>query len=67
MIQEFKNKVITVLCGGNSQERDVSLRSGHNVYEALIRLGYQAEIRDPIDINFNKDQFEFAKIRNWSL
>ncbi|MBH37716.1 D-alanine--D-alanine ligase [bacterium] len=58
MIQEFKNKVITVLCGGNSQERDVSLRSGHNVYEALIRLGYQAEIRDPIDINFNTDQFD---------
>lgn len=31
---------IAVLCGGNSSEREVSLRSGKNCYEALVRLGY---------------------------
>jgi D-alanine-D-alanine ligase len=31
---------IAVLCGGNSSEREVSLRSGKNCYEALLRLGY---------------------------
>ncbi len=31
---------IAVLCGGLSSEREVSLRSGKNVYEALKRLGY---------------------------
>lgn len=40
---------IAVLCGGLSSEREVSLRSGKNVYEALKRLGYKnAEI---IDVN----------------
>lgn len=32
---------IAVLYGGLSSERDVSLRSGKNVYEALLRLGYK--------------------------
>jgi D-alanine-D-alanine ligase len=32
---------IAVLCGGSSSERDVSLRSGQAVFEALGRLGYQ--------------------------
>lgn len=42
-----KNEKIAVLCGGMSNERDVSLRSGKNVYEALLRLGYKnAEIVD---------------------
>ena len=31
---------IAVLCGGASSERDVSLRSGKNCYDALLRLGY---------------------------
>ena len=30
---------IGVLYGGMSSERDVSLRSGKNCYEALLRLG----------------------------
>ncbi len=38
MIQ--KNTRIAVLYGGLSSERDVSLRSGKNCYEALLRLGY---------------------------
>lgn len=35
-----KNSKIAVLCGGMSTEREVSLRSGKNCYEALKRLGY---------------------------
>ena len=31
---------VAVLCGGLSSEREVSLRSGKNVFEALKRLGY---------------------------
>lgn len=31
---------IAVLCGGLSNEREVSLRSGKNVFESLKRLGY---------------------------
>tara|TARA_B100000131_G_scaffold66327_1_gene62614 strand:- start:7346 stop:8275 length:930 start_codon:yes stop_codon:yes gene_type:complete len=60
MIKEFKDKIITVLCGGNSKERDVSLRSGQNVYNALLDLGYRAEMRDPVDINFHTDHFDIV-------
>ncbi|XVJ51071.1 MAG: D-alanine--D-alanine ligase [Vampirovibrio sp.] len=35
-----KTARIAVLCGGKSSERDVSLRSGQNCYQALLRLGY---------------------------
>ena len=35
-----KDTNIAVLYGGLSSEREVSLRSGKNVYEALLRLGY---------------------------
>lgn len=36
-----KNSKIAVLCGGLSNEREVSLRSGKNVFKALIDLGYK--------------------------
>jgi len=35
-----KELKIVVVCGGISTEREVSLRSGKSVYEALLRLGY---------------------------
>ncbi len=35
-----KNAKIGVLCGGMSSEKEVSMRSGKNCYEALKRLGY---------------------------
>ena len=45
---------IAVLYGGLSSEREVSLRSGKNVYEALKRLGYKnAELID-VDKNIGK-------------
>ena len=48
------DKKIAVLCGGMSNEREVSLRSGKNVYEALLRQGYKnTEI---VDVNENTAQ-----------
>lgn len=35
ILSRFQNKRIAVLYGGNNEEREVSLRSGQNVYEAL--------------------------------
>lgn len=40
-IKVNKNSHIGVLCGGLSNEREVSLRSGKNVFKALIELGYK--------------------------
>ena len=45
------DKKIAVLCGGMSSEREVSLRSGKNCYEALLRLGYKNTVM--IDVNKN--------------
>ncbi|MCQ2754718.1 MAG: D-alanine--D-alanine ligase, partial [bacterium] len=36
-----KDSKIAVLCGGMSSEREVSLRSGKNCLNALLRLGYK--------------------------
>lgn len=44
MFKEARNKKIAVLAGGWSSEREISLRSGHGVYEALLRLGYKKTI-----------------------
>jgi len=38
---DLKAKKIGVLMGGLSGEREVSLRSGENCYQALLSLGYQ--------------------------
>ncbi len=35
---------IAVLCGGNSAEREISLRSGCGVHSALVRKGWNAEL-----------------------
>src|SRR3990167_6777583 len=40
MNHPFKNKKIGVLLGGLSSEREISLRSGEAVYQALVKLGY---------------------------
>ena len=39
-------KHVAVLCGGDSREREVSLRSGKAVYEALNDSGFDAELID---------------------
>ena len=41
MLEKARGKKIAVLYGGWSSEREVSLKSGRNVYEALLRLGYK--------------------------
>lgn len=53
------DKHIAVLCGGPSSERDVSLRSGKNVFEALKRLGYKNV--ELIDIDKNIAQILLEK------
>jgi len=46
-----KNSRIGVLCGGLSNEREVSLRSGRNVFKALIELGYKDVTLIDVDRN----------------
>lgn len=46
-----KNAKVAVLCGGMSSEREVSLRSGKNCLEALLRLGFSNAVL--IDVNEN--------------
>lgn len=41
-MMDLRKKKIGVLMGGLSREREISLRSGGNCLEALIRLGYDA-------------------------
>ncbi len=50
-----KNTKIAVLCGGMSNEREVSLRSGKNVLSALIELGYKNSIIIDVDKNVVKN------------
>jgi D-alanine-D-alanine ligase len=52
----MKTKKIIVLCGGWNSEREVSLRSGEGVYQALIKLGYNAE-----KVDFSHQIFEDLK------
>ncbi|MEO0077224.1 MAG: D-alanine--D-alanine ligase [candidate division WOR-3 bacterium] len=47
-VNSLKNKRIGVIMGGWSSEREISLRSGENVYQSLIRQGFNAI---KIDIN----------------
>ena len=39
-----KNLKILVVCGGISTEREVSLRSGKAIYQALLRKGYENSV-----------------------
>jgi D-alanine-D-alanine ligase len=48
-----KNSKIAVLCGGLSNEREVSLRSGKNVFKALIELGYKDVTLIDVDRNIS--------------
>lgn len=50
----MKESNIVVLCGGFSKEREVSLRSGANVFNALQELGYEKsqliDLKDRLDL-----------------
>lgn len=45
---------IAVLYGGMSSEREVSLRSGKNCYEALLRLGFKNSVLIDVDANISE-------------
>lgn len=50
------SKKIAVLAGGISAEKEISKRSGQNVYEALKNAGFIVEIFDPSDKSFSFEQ-----------
>lgn len=54
-----KETTIGVLCGGISSEREISLRSGKNCFNALLRLGYKNTVF--IDIKSIEDIFSLTK------
>ena len=37
MVLNFKSEKIAVICGGNSKEREISLKTGLEVFKALKR------------------------------
>lgn len=54
---------IGVLMGGQSSEREVSLRTGHAVHEALMRRNYDAvkvDVDESIDIRLREYKIEMA-------
>ncbi len=50
-------KKVAVLYGGSSKEREVSIKSGKAVEEALKRLGYTVDAFDPINKNSFLEDF----------
>ncbi|MGC8766426.1 MAG: D-alanine--D-alanine ligase family protein [Brevinematia bacterium] len=53
LIDFYKTKNIAILMGGLSSEREVSIRSGENVYNALVNLGFNVTKMD-VDANIFK-------------
>ena len=43
----MKNKKILVVQGGNSKEREISIKTGKACVKAIKRMGYKVEIFDP--------------------
>lgn len=61
---KFTKLAITVLSGGPSAEREVSLQSGAAVHAALRRLGHDAMLRDisPADLSALNEPTDFVFI-----
>lgn len=58
---------ITVLAGGNSTERDVSLVSGTGVYRALKQMGHQVVLLDVyLGVAYDNLDMIFEDGRDWS-
>lgn len=59
-----KKAKIGVLCGGMSSEREVSMRSGVNCHQALLRLGYENAVLIDVDENvvqtLKQNEIEYA-------
>ncbi len=61
----MKDKKIAVLMGGLSAERDVSLKSGLAVHQALLRMGYDStaiDVRNELASMLREDKIEVAFI-----
>ena len=59
-IDEYKNKRIAVISGGVSSEREVSLKSGKNVFNALKGMGLNVIELDPSTSKFFEVSFDIA-------
>lgn len=55
MIEKLSKNRIGVLAGGPSSEREISLKSGKAVFEALKKLGLDVSFVDVNDVNFSRD------------
>lgn len=51
---KLQNKKIGVLCGGTSSEREISLKSGKAVYDAIKKLGFNVVLID-VDKNIAQE------------
>lgn len=60
---EYSGK-IGVLCGGLSSERDISLKSGHAIYDALLKEGLNVE---EIDLQSEEEPAVIATLRKASI
>lgn len=61
----MKDKKIAVLMGGLSAERDVSLKSGLAVHQALLRMGYDStaiDVRNELASMLREEKIEVAFI-----
>ena len=63
----MKDKKIAVLMGGLSAERDVSLKSGLAVHQALLRMGYDStaiDVRNELASMLREEKIEVAGRRH---
>mgnify|MGYP001440031340 FL=1 len=42
---------IVVIYGGSSSEREISLKSGRGIFDAINKLGFEAELIDYKDLD----------------
>ena len=49
---------IALLAGGVSAEKEISTRSGQNLYKALKEAGFDTTLFDPIDFGFNVQELK---------
>ena len=59
ILKKFQNKRIAVLYGGISEEREVSLRSGQNIYDALTSF---SELKNNCILIDVKNHYELVEI-----
>jgi len=58
----MKKIKVAVLAGGSSSEKDISLRSGENIYQAIKKAGFEASLYDPMESHFT-----FTRLKDYDL